>query len=248
MDRLRLTLAWLASLVYWVIGGLIFLLLAVALPWLLEPDRARVIAQKILSLSFRGFARLLRFFDVVECDYEGFERVREAKGPLILAPNHPALWDAVFVLAGTEGMACVLKAGLMNNPLLYGGATAAGFIPNEPAHKMLRLCIETLKREGRLLYFPEGTRTRPEHGLLNPFHGGIGIVAKNSGAPVWPVHVRTNSRYLCKGWPLWRLPDGKIRVHMSVGEPVSFPSGGDIQAFLDDLHARHLAALEKPAA
>lgn len=247
MDRLRLTSAWLACLVYWVVGGLAFLLLSVVLPLVFEPNAARALAQKILRGSFRGFVGLLHFFDVVECEYEGFERVRDAKGPLILEPNHPALWDAVFVLAKAEGMACVLKAGLMNNPLLYGGATAAGFIPNEPAHKMLRLCIETLKRDGRLLFFPEGTRTRPEHGLLNPFHGGIGIVAKNSGAPVWPVFVRTNSRYLCKGWPLWRLPSEKIRIRMTVGEPVSFPSGGDMQTFLDDLHARHLAALETPA-
>lgn len=247
MDRFRLICAWLASLIYWVAGGLAFLLLCVLLPLFYRPERAREIAQILLRASFQGFVRMMRFYDIVECEYEGFDRVREAKGPLILAPNHPALWDAVFVLAEAGGMACVLKAGLMNNPILYGGATAAGFIPNEPAHKMLRQCIETLKRDGRLLYFPEGTRTRPEHGLLNPFHGGIGIVAKNSGAPVWPVHVRTSSPYLCKGWPLWKLPRGKIRIRMSVGEPVCFPSGGDIQTFLDDLRARHLAALEKPA-
>ena len=64
---------------------------------------------------------------------------------MIVAPNHPALWDAVFVLAEVDHAACVLKAALMNNPILFGGATAAGFIPNEPTHRMLRQCIERLR-------------------------------------------------------------------------------------------------------
>ena len=248
LDRLRLITAWFTSLLYWVIGGTSFGLLCLLLPVLFCRDRARAIGQWAVQMAFRGFLGVLRFFDIVECEYVGFEKLRVQTGGIIVAPNHPALWDAVFVLAEVDHMACVLKASLMCNPILFGGATAAGFIPNEPTHKMLRQCIETLKKGERLLLFPEGTRTRPEHGRLNPFQGGLAVVAKNSGAPVWPVYVETNSRYLNKGWSLWHLPTEKVRLRMTVGEPLRFPEQGEAQPFIDELRQRYLLALESPAA
>lgn len=241
-ERLRLSLAWLASLVYWVVGGGAFLVLCVLLPLIFSPHRAREAGQRALQAAFRGFVSLLGFFRVVECRYEGFEKLKAQTGGLIVAPNHPALWDAVFVLAQVDHAACVLKASLMCNPILFGGATAAGFIPNEPVHRMLRQCIDTLKQNGRLLFFPEGTRTRACHGTMNPLTGGLAIIAKNSGAPVWPVFVRTDNPYLSKGWPLWRLPRGRIHIQMTVGEPVFFPAEGEAQVFLDELRARYVEA------
>lgn len=248
LNRLRLITAWVFSLIYWVVGGLSFLILGTLLPLLFSKERAQEIGQGMLSLAFCGFLRMLLLFNIVECEYVGFERLKAETGGLIVAPNHPALWDAVFVLAKVDRMACVLKASLMCNPILFGGATAAGFIPNEPIHKMLRQCIETLKKGGRLLFFPEGTRTRPENQQLNAFQGGLAVVAKNAAVPVWPVYVQTNSRYLSKGWPLWRLPKEKIKMRMTVGEPLRFPEGGEAQAFLDELRQRYLMALQSPMA
>jgi len=248
LNRLRLLTAWVVSLVYWVIGGTTFLLLCGLLPVFLSGERAKVAGQGLLQIAFRGFIQVLRVFEIVECEYVGFDKLRAQTGGMIVAPNHPALWDAVFVLAEVDHMACVLKASLMCNPILFGGATAAGFIPNEPTHKMLRQCIETLKSGGRLLFFPEGTRTRPENGYLNPFQGGLAVVAKNAAVPVWPVYVQTNSQYLHKGWPLWQLPTEKVQLKMTVGEPLYFPENGDAQAFLDELRQRYLTAFESTAA
>lgn len=248
LDRIRLITAWIACLFYWVVGGAGFLLLSIFLPWVSCKDRGRALGQGALRLAFRGFIKMLYLFGVVEYEYVGFERLRAQSGGMIVAPNHPALWDAVFVLAEADHMACVLKASLMCNPILFGGATAAGFIPNEPTHRMLRQCIETLKGGGRLLFFPEGTRTRPENGIMNSIQGGLAIVAKNAAVPVWPVFVQTNSRYLSKGWPLWRLPTETVRLRMTVGDPVHFPEGGDAQTFLDSLRQRYLTGLESAAA
>jgi hypothetical protein len=38
------------------------------------------------------------------------------------------------------------------------------------------------------------------------------VIAKNSGAPVWPIFIQTSSPYLSKGWTIWRLPPRKIRL------------------------------------
>ena len=247
MDRLRVIAAWIASLIYWVVGGTAFLFLWVSLPLLFKGDRAKWVAQGAIKVSFRGFVRLLWFFGIVECEYVGFDKIRAHTGPMIIAPNHPALWDAVFILAKVDHAACVLKASLMHNPILVGGATAAGFIPNEPIHKMMRQCIDLLKENGRLLFFPEGTRTRKENGCLNPFLGGLAIVAKNSQAPVYPIYVQTDSSYLSKGWSLWRLPPKKIHIRMTVGEPVIYEDSDDTHVFLQNLRQRYLTVLETAA-
>ncbi|MDZ4288348.1 MAG: lysophospholipid acyltransferase family protein [Prosthecobacter sp.] len=244
MDRLRLIAAWIASLIYWVVGGTAFLVLCVLLPVIFRSRRSKAVGQGALQRTFRGFVKLLKWFGIVECSYVGFEKLRAQTGSLILAPNHPALWDAVFVLAEVDPAACVLKASLMRNPILLGGATAAGFIPNVPVHRMLRLCIKVLRDNGRLLFFPEGTRTRREQGCVNDFLGGLAVIAKNSEAPVWPIFVQTDSPYLRKGWPLWRLPPAKVHIRMTVGSPLTYQEFGDAQGFLDALRQSYITFLQ----
>lgn len=241
-DRLRLLTAGLLLLIYWSVCALVLLPLSLLLPLLFPCGQARELGQVIMKKFFRDVVGLLRFLDVVECDYVGFDRLHAQTGPLIVAPNHPSLWDAVFVMAEVDHVACVMKASLMRNLFLRGGATVAGFIPNEPAHKAMRRCLKLLRDNERVLFFPEGTRTRREHGGMNPLTVGLAVIAKNSGAPVWPVYVQTNSRYLGKGWPLWRLPREKIRLRLTVGEPVLYPPDGEPRAFLNELRARYIEA------
>jgi 1-acyl-sn-glycerol-3-phosphate acyltransferase len=243
MDRLRVIAAWIASLIYWLAGGAAFLILGPLLPLLFRRERARAIGQGAIKLAFRGFVKMLTAFAIVECSYVGFDRLKAQTGRLILAPNHPALWDAVFVLAEVDRAACVLKASLMRNPILLGGATAAGFIPNKPVHKMLRECIALLRANGQLLFFPEGTRTRRDQGCVNEFTGGLAVIAKNSEAPVWPIYVQTDSPYLRKGWPLWRLPPGKVHLRLTVGNPLTYQEFGDPQSFLAGLRQRYTSFL-----
>ncbi len=241
-DRLRLLTVGLSLLAYWLAYGLIMLPFSWLLPLTLPCQQARELGQVVLKKFFQSVVLLLQSSGVVECEYVGFDRLHAQTGSLIVAPNHPSLWDAVFVAAEVDHVACVLKATLMRNLFLRGVATSAGFIPNEPTHKMLRRCIELLRGNERLLFFPEGTRTRPEHGSMNPLTGGLAIIAKNSGAPVWPIYVQTSSRYLSKGWPIWRLPREKIRLRLTVGEPLVYSQAGQPQAFLDELRARYIEA------
>lgn len=243
---------WLAvvlvlSMAYWAVGGLLFVAAGLVLVSLLPLERSRSLGQTLLQGAFRLFLALLRGCGVYECEWVGFEALEGATGGLIVAPNHPALWDAVFVISKIRGLRCILKASLMHNPFLRGGARLAGFIPNKPAHKMLQHSIEALRQGDRLLFFPEGTRTRKQENAVNAFQGGLGVIATQSSAPVWPVFIETSSDYLCKGWPLWRLPDKKVRLRITLGTPLASPPDESAADFTQRLRAVYLDALGKAA-
>ncbi|MFO1484028.1 MAG: lysophospholipid acyltransferase family protein [Verrucomicrobiaceae bacterium] len=231
------------SMAYWAVGGLLFVLAGMLLGHVLPAEKSRAIGQWLLQGAFRVFLGLLRVCGVYECKFTGFDALNGVTGGLIIAPNHPALWDAVFIIAKVNGLRCILKDTLMHNPFLRGGAKLAGFIPNKPAHKMLQRSIEALRQGDRLLFFPEGTRTRKYENAINTFQGGLGIIATQSSAPVWPVFIETNSDYLCKGWPLWRLPDKKIKLRMTLGEPLASPPDETAAEFTQRLREVYLEAL-----
>ena len=233
----------LLSMIYWATGGLLFVLAGAVLAPVLPVEKSRPLGQWLLSVAFRLFLTFLRVCGVYECEYIGFDALKKVRGGLIIAPNHPALWDAVFILSKIHGLRCILKASLMHNPFLRGAAKLAGFIPNKPAHKMLQNSIEALRQGDHLLFFPEGTRTRKLENCINALQGGLGIIATQSSAPVWPVFIETNSDYLSKGWPLWYLPDKKIRMRITLGEPLASPPDESAVEFTKRLHEVFLAAL-----
>lgn len=228
---IRLVLATLASVVSWTIGASWFLVMGL----LLLPFRwcgwVPCLGQRWLRLAFAFYVRVLGGFGIATCEYIGFEKLALQTGSYIVAPNHPAMWDVVFLLSRLAPMTCIFKASLMRNPFFSGGALLAGLIPNAPPVRMVKRSVMVLDAGGRLLFFPEGTRTRKAEGALNPLQGSMGLVAKHAQVPVWPVLVTTDSDYLSKGWPVWRLPRRKTHLRMRLGEPVTCGANESIESF-----------------
>src|SRR6266446_2055001 len=80
-------------------------------------------------------------------------------GPLIIAPNHPSLLDAVMVLSRLPDVACVMKADLIDNPIYGASARFSDYIRNDGFMGAATQAIANLKGGSQLLLFPEGTRT-----------------------------------------------------------------------------------------
>lgn len=248
MWHVRALSAKFASGIYWAAGGLGFLLVSWIVAPFLTDGKARSLGLKMIHLAFAGYVRVLRFFGIAECDYQGFDKLDAATGGFVLAPNHPAIWDVVFIMARIGGLTCILKSALLRNPLLTGGARMARFIPNEPPNEMVKRCVKALSEGQRLLLFPEGTRTRKREGLLNELRGGIALVAKHANVPVYPLFVTTDSDYGMKGWPAWRPPHSKVHIRMVVGEPLRCGEEESSHDFLERLRAVYIAALSAPSA
>jgi len=212
------------TVVYWPSWVIVLTCLSLFSAVLMKPAARRRLGQDSLACALGSFITGLECLGILRVEDAELRRVAGMPGPLIIACNHPALWDAPLVLRRIGRVSCIMKADVEANPLLGGGARFADFVPNSPRLRMIREAVARLRQGGRLLLFPEGTRTRRERCVINRFRPGLALLAKQSGAPVLPVFISTDSPYLGKGWPIWRMPELPVSISIRVGEKlVIFP-------------------------
>lgn len=217
-----LALFGLASLSWSALAALLYPLLPRRLG---EP-----LGQFAIMAGFRGFLAAMRATGVLRCDLSALDGLAAA-GPLVVAPNHPSLLDAVLVLSRLPNAVCAAKAEIWDNLFLGGGARLAGFIRNDSAPKLVREAVRQVRRGRPFLIFPEGTRTTAHP--LGRFKGGFALIAKRAGAPVQTVFIETDSPFLSKGWPLFRKPEFPLIYRVRLGDRVAVE--GDVHAVVAGL-------------
>jgi 1-acyl-sn-glycerol-3-phosphate acyltransferase len=218
-------------------------LLALPLGLLLPARAGRALGRAVVARGFRMYLGVLQAAGACRFDLGALEELRGA-GPLILAPNHPSLLDAVLLLSRAPQATCVLKATLADSVLFGAGARLAGYIRNDTPMGMVRRAVDELRAGGQLLLFPEGTRT--ERAQLNPLRGAIALIARRSGAPVQTVFIEADSAFLGKGWPLTRRPALPLRYRVRLGR--RFDPQPDLHAFVRELEQYFARELAQPAA
>jgi 1-acyl-sn-glycerol-3-phosphate acyltransferase len=160
--------------------------------------------------------------------------------PLILAPNHPALIDALLILTRHPNLVCVMKSELMRNVFLGSGSRLARYVRNDSPRQMVKESVAHLQAGGVLLLFPEGTRTT--RAPINPLVGSVGLIAKHANVPVQTLLIETDSPFLSKGWPLFKRPELPITYRVRLGRRFDPPS--DVTAFTAELDGYYRHALE----
>ena len=210
----------LGAFLYWGVFGLMFTVLSWVLCWLLPRRCGTAFGRLALHWAFRVFVRYLRVTGLVYADLGSLKQLRSCRDPMIIAPNHVSLWDAVFLIACLPQSICIMKASILSNPFLGGGARLAGYLPNRGLSRLVREAADALEESGQLLLFPEGTRTRRDARWINPLMGGCALVSRRAGVPVMPVFIRSSSRFLEKGWPLWKRPEFPVRMSFELGERI----------------------------
>ncbi|MES1980933.1 MAG: lysophospholipid acyltransferase family protein [Pseudomonadota bacterium] len=230
-------------------GGLLcfaLLFLAWSLPanllrYLLPRRVAEIVGQYAIMLVFRTGLLMVRATGLVKCDLTALKVLR-GQGALIIAPNHPSLIDVVLIASQLPRIVCVLKAKLLDNPLLGGGARMAGYICNDSTGTLIRESVTAAARGGQLLIFPEGTRTVTPP--VNEFKGGFGLVAKKTGMPVQTVFIEASSPFLGKGWSLRDKPEFPLVYRVRLGD--RFEVDGEIKVFVRELERYYREQLAQP--
>jgi long-chain acyl-CoA synthetase len=186
---------------------------------------------------------------------EGLERLGDCKPPLIFAANHCSHADTAAIM-GTlprpiRRRACVAAALDVFGPARYvprktfkwlkreclqiivaGGFHAFAFDRHGSSLRSLRTATELVERGWSLVLYPEGTRSRT--GEMAPFKPGVGLLAKTTGRPVIPVHVKGGRDILACGGFLPRPAHVMVRY----GEPMIFSKGDSAAAFTERLRLR----------
>lgn len=234
------------GLVYWAVTAISISLTGTFLCWILPHKYALACGRFLLQKDFQLFVFLLKITGLLILEDDALKTLANRKGAMIVSPNHIALWDVVFIVAQVPKLLCVMKGSILRNPFLGGGARLAGYIPINSITQMLKLAKQQLKGNEQLLMFPEGTRTKTDAQWLNPLKGGVALLAKQTGVPVVPVFIRSNTRFYEKGWPLYRKPQFPLKINISVGEPVIVAKGESVQAFAMRLEKIFMDELSSP--
>ena len=211
---------------------------ALPLYYLLPRSLGTKIGRRGIMQGFRIYAWSLSITRSYRLDLSALDSLR-GEPPMILAPNHPSLIDALLVLTRHPNVVCVMKAELMRNVFLGAGSRLARYVPNESSRQMIRESVAHLHRGCLLLLFPEGTRTTRLP--INSLVGSVGLIAKHAGVPVQTLIIETDSPFLSKGWPLFRRPDLPIVYRVRLGKRFEPPQ--DALAFtaaLEEYYRREL--------
>jgi len=219
-----------ASLVLLGLICLTWSLIAVPL-YILLPRRAGTgVGRRGIMAGFRLYAWSLSLSGSYRLDLSAIDTLRDGP-PLILAPNHPCLIDALLILTRHPNIVCVMKAELMKNLFLGAGSRLARYVRNESSRQMVKESVAHLREGGLLLLFPEGTRT--VRAPINPLVASVGLIAKQAGVAIQTLIIETDSPYLSKGWPLFRRPSLPIIYRVRLGR--RFPPPRDVSAFTAEL-------------
>lgn len=192
-----------------------------------------------------GFYQALKFTagPLVKAMYkpwvEGLENIPET-GPAILASNHNAVWDSVFLpLMLKREVVFMGKADYFTGSGVKGWATknfmrAVGTIPVDRAggrasEAALQAGLDRLSQGELFGIYPEGTRS-PD-GRLHRGKTGAARLAILSGAPLIPVAMIG----MHEAQPIGqRLPSRDANIGIRIGEPM------DVTRYKGMAHDRYI--------
>ena len=231
--RLRLTVQTLAQYASLTLFALICMLWnVVALPLLLvlPSGRGERCGRFGIRAGYRLYVWSLGLMRLYRLDLRALEALRGAP-PLVLAPNHPSLIDALMIIAYEPRVACVMKSSLMNSVLIGPGARLARYICSTPTRRMIHEAVAELRRGGIVLLFPEGTRTTRTP--INELQAGVGIIARQAGVPIQTLIIETDSPVLSKGRSPFRLGAFPVTYRVRLGRRFDPPE--DVRELMTQL-------------
>jgi 1-acyl-sn-glycerol-3-phosphate acyltransferase len=232
---------WLLVLLAWLgVISLTWNFTAFLLKFVLRGSTARRVGRAGIAYGYRFYWACARASGLMRLEAESLDVLRDQPGGVIIAANHPSLLDALMIIARLPRSACVMKGALMRNPFLGAGAGLAGYVVNDSTRTMIRTSVERLHEGCQLVVFPEGTRS-PAPGQIHCFSRSIALIAQRARVPIQAVVIETDSPYLGKGWPLWKLPPVPIVFRARLGE--RFAPGDDpeqLSARMEEYFRREL--------
>lgn len=165
-----------------------------------------------------GLSFYLAFLSVFcGCRFKiNLESDQTLSGASILVANHPSLLDAVIFLAKVPNTICVMKASLLDNPLLGAAARLAGFIRNADPFSLLSYAKEAVGEDANLLLFPEGTRTTGNSRIS--LNQSAALLASRLHLPIRTFFLRYDQSFLGKHQKISAIPSLPMTISLEFGD------------------------------
>jgi 1-acyl-sn-glycerol-3-phosphate acyltransferase len=185
--------------------------------WLLaalpRSKRLETFARCMLYYLMRFWMWYLCAVGILAVTFPKIGELRRMRG-IVLVANHPSLLDICWVLAASPHVTCYIKSDIRKNSFFNAIARMAGYVSNDSGLDGLHEAVARVNEGDILCVFPEGTRTqRPP---MNPMKPGFALVARQAGAPIQILYIRTNSISFSKG-VFFRCGPMPIRIDIALG-------------------------------
>jgi 1-acyl-sn-glycerol-3-phosphate acyltransferase len=161
---------------------------------------------------FRALARGFYDYRVI-----GRERLAAIKGGALIVCNHASFFDPPLVgIAFDEEIYYLARKSLMAHPtvkIVYDAWNSIPVDQDKPDMSGVKSVIRVLRQGGKVVIFPEGSRTLD--GEFLPGEPGAGLIVAKAGVPVIPMRLFGTREALPRGVHLPR----PAQITLVVGEP-----------------------------
>lgn len=217
---------------------LLWAVAATALLLVLPARMGRRVGRRGAMGGFRAYLAIMSALGAWRLDLSALDSLHD-ETPLIVAPNHPSLLDAVLVVSRLPDAFCVMKASLLGNFLLAPAARLARYVRNDALLALAARAGEEFREGGHMVLFPEGTRSKRHP--VGPFTPAVGVVSRRTGVPVQAVFIHADTAFLGKRWSLAACPELPLHYRVVLGPRFEPPK--DVRAFTEELERLFAAEL-----
>lgn len=179
--------------------------------------KQKVVAQKSISFNFKIFLWVIRLLGIIKYQFVGLEKLKHDDNCLIVA-NHPSLLDVVLLASVMPCCDCLVKGALLKNVFIRRIIKTAGYILNEQSDQILLQCQQIFDNGGRILIFPEGTRSVPNEPIK--LQRGAANIALRCNADIRIVHIQCEPPLLTKQQKWYQIPSQKAVFTITIGEKI----------------------------
>ena len=199
-----------ASVLDWVRTGAYYLYIALAtvvvgLWGLPQGLRGRASANRVATVWLGQMMGAQRVILGLRVEIRG----TPPAGDCLIAAKHQSFLDILALAHVCPRRAFVMKRAVMNVPIMGWFARKVGCIPidrakGKDALKQIIGEVQTAMASpeglGQLVFYPEGTRTKP--GTSLPYKHGVGSIQRATGLPIVPVAVNCGMFWPKRGFPI----------------------------------------------
>ncbi len=208
-----------------------------------EPDPLAAAADPRVARRARWLGRAIYYvarlvFATLRLRFENEDRLQPSGGAIYVTWHGRTLIPAlVLSRRGWCALISLSRDGEIQNNFfqMLGFQTARGSTGRGGIRGALQMA-RRVKEGGVLVMTPDGPR-----GPTHKVQLGVILMAEKSGAPIIPVAVSADRRWLMGSWDSYMLPKPFARVCFLTGEPIPIPPN------LNEASRNHYAALVEVA-